>query len=79
MRCRAGQHYVFKSVAVFVKTYVEFCNLCVDVVYYLCQEERATDTKSTKVEQKFSKKPLDKPHTMWYNKGVKRARLSPAG
>ena len=40
------------------------------MILYLCQEERATDTKSTMVEQKFSKKckkPLDKRHKMCYN------------
>lgn len=32
-----------------------------------------------KIFRRNFKFPLDKPHTMWYNKGVNEGRLSPAG
>ena len=32
-----------------------------------------------KKHERTSRKPLDKLHTMWYNKGVNEGQLSPAG
>ena len=45
-----------------------------------CHCERSTGVGA--LEKKIlrkRKKPLDKLHTMWYNKGVNEERLSPAG
>ena len=61
------------------------CNLLRGVVLYWCQGERPGRATARWVSRRLRrnssrvfplkkkcKKPLDKSHTMWYNKGVKR-------
>jgi hypothetical protein len=53
--------------------------VCYNTIVKRESGESADPAIRTKKIQRNLKNPLDKLHKMWYNKGVKRARLSPAG